>query len=158
VLVLGQHKDTRDLDLLSSLGPVLRSRGLHPRIVGRGWPSVPGWDVDARFVSDEEFEALLRSSAVVLLPYTKVYQSDVAVRAAECAVPVVGGATTNVAQLYGADWCGLVSGTGGRPPEVADWVAALERVLASTESEVQPRVASYHADALTAWERWLAGV
>lgn len=153
-LVLGQYKDTRDLALLGPLGVALRARGLEPRIVGRGWPAVPGWDVDARFASEDEFVGLIRSSALVLLPYAQVYQSDVAVRAAEQSVAVVGGSATNVAELYGADWAGLVP-SGSATPD--DWAAAVDRVRSLPRTEITPRVTAYRAGAVQAWHAWVDG-
>lgn len=154
VLVLGQHKEARDLELLPRLAPLLRARGLTPRIVGRGWPEVPGWEVDPRFVDEEEFVALIRDSALVLLPYTRVFQSGVAVQAAEHAVPVVGGAATNVAEMYGVDWPGLVPDHGRSGATADDWVVAVERVLGLTPAHVLPSVSDYRERAVRAWGDW----
>ena len=50
VTVLGQFKPSRDLDLLPALATELRAQGFRPVIKGSGWPQIPGWDVDARFL------------------------------------------------------------------------------------------------------------
>jgi hypothetical protein len=153
-LVLGQHKDTRDIALLTALAPLLRAQRLEPAIVGRGWPEVPGWSVDSRFVSEREFRDQLGDSELVVLPYTKVYQSGVAVRAAEASVPVVGGRATNLTALFGADWPGLV-GDGTREPGPGDWAAAVDRVLAAPRSAAAEPVRSYWKQTLAEWRSWV---
>jgi hypothetical protein len=153
VLVLGQHKDTRDVAVLEELAPLLRARGLEPVIVGRGWPDLSGWDVDSRFVSEDEFRDQLRDSAVLLLPYTLVYQSGVAVRAAEAAVPVVAARDTNVRDLYGDDWPGLVDHGHARGADA--WAEAVDRVLAAGDTTAADHVHAYRASALAAWRSWV---
>lgn len=156
-LVLGQYKEARDLSVLKPLATRLLALGLYPRIVGRGWPSVPGWDVEDRFVSETEFDDLLRSSAVVLLPYTRVYQSGVAVRAAELAVPVVGGRATNLPELYGAAWPGLLAGDDAASG-VDAWADAVERVLLVDPDAVWRSVSDCRRSAERAWADWAARV
>lgn len=83
VVVAGQFKPERNLALLASIGPALRSRGLRPRIYGRGWPSVPGWEVDSRFLAEAELDEAIDRAAVLLIPYRNYFQSGIAIRALE---------------------------------------------------------------------------
>jgi len=154
VLVLGQFKDARDLSMMESLGPRLRARGLEPLVVGRGWPSVAGWNVRSEFVAEAEFEQLLEKAGCVLLPYSRVYQSDVAVRCAERGVPVVGPAESNVGQLFGSDWPGRVP----TASDASGWESAIAAVLSVCEpGDVNARVLQSHNRALAAWHEWLVG-
>lgn len=130
VRVLGQHKRVRDLDLLRSLGPRLASMGLTCEIVGRDWPEIPGWRRRPHFVPEEEFDALLASSAAILIPYSEFFQSDVAVRASEHGTPVVGLGESHLEEMLGEDYDGLVPVTG----EVDQWVAAVSSVLENRDA------------------------
>lgn len=122
VLVAGQYKPARDLQLLAKLGPMLRGAGLEPQITGRGWPDVPGWDVEEGFLSEPVLDERILDSAAVLIPYSHFYQSGIAIRALELGVPVVGPRHPFLEDVLGADWPGLVTGD-----EVAAWdVAILE--------------------------------
>ncbi len=107
VLVAGQYKPTRDTTLLAALGPRLRADGFEPRIVGLGWPSVPGWTHRNEFVSEPQLAAEIATAAAVLVPYHRYWQSNVAVRALEANVPVVGGDTEFLTTLYGPTYPGL---------------------------------------------------
>lgn len=103
VLVAGQYKPVRDTDLLARLGPALRSRGYTPLIAGSGWPEVPGWDIDRRFVPEEELERLLGAAEVVLLPYRKYFQSGITLRALEMGTVTVGARSSFAESVFGAD-------------------------------------------------------
>jgi hypothetical protein len=151
VLVLGQFKHARDLGLLVALGEQLAARGRNPLICGRGWPDVPGWQVRSRFLSEEEFTELLSTAGCVLLPYAYVFQSDVAVRAAELGVPVVGPARSNLGDLFGSDWIGQVP-QGARADE---WHAAVEAALRQPPEEILTRAEAAYHRACAAWARWV---
>lgn len=123
VLVAGQYKDARDTALMEALGGTLD--GELPLLVrGRGWPEIRGWEVEARFLSEDELDAALRSAGVVLIPYDRYFQSDIAVRAYESGTPIVARRHEFIEGLLGSDWPGLVDG-----PDAADWVAAIRRTL-----------------------------
>lgn len=123
VLVAGQYKDARDTALMEALGGTLG--GELPLLVrGRGWPEIRGWEVDARFLSEAELDAELRSAGVVLIPYDRYFQSDMAVRAYESGTPIVARRHEFIEGLLGSDWPGIVDG-----PDSADWVAAIHRTL-----------------------------
>lgn len=101
VLVAGQYKPERDLQLLARLGPELTRLGYDTRISGRGWPDVPGWTVDSRFLTETELEAELSAASVLLMPYRNYFQSGVALRALECGTLTVGRRSTFLTDLYG---------------------------------------------------------
>ena len=125
VLVFGQMKPARDLELLAALGDELRKAGLRGRIVGRGWPSIEGWEVDDRFVPEEEVPGLLGSAKSLLLPYVHYYQSGVALRAIEVGTPVVGTRNGFLEDYLGADWRCFVEGS-----DPNDWLTAVELAIA----------------------------
>lgn len=146
VLVLGQFKPARDLDVMASIAPDLRAGGWEPTVAGRGWPPISGWDVVNRFLVEDEFHALLASAAVVLLPYRYYFQSGVALRALEAGVPVVGRRTGFLTSVFGADFPGVVKNW----DEPADWLAAV--VAASSARAEQMRAAAdYAARGATEW-------
>jgi hypothetical protein len=121
--------------------------GYSPRIVGRGWPAVAGWDVDARFVSEEELDYELAAAEVVLLPYQLVYQSGIAIRAAELGTATVGFLASNVSEIFGADWPGLLE----RDATLAEWVEAIEAVNRLDPLAVDFRIRSWKSDVVSSW-------
>jgi hypothetical protein len=125
VLVAGQHKPSRDLTLLRELGPLLRRAGLRPRVVGRGWPALDGWDVRDAFVSEAELDAELRRAAVVLIPYRRYWQSGIAIRALEAGTPMVGAPTAFLRSLVGEDYPGFPAAEG----TAVSWQRAIEAAL-----------------------------
>jgi glycosyltransferase involved in cell wall biosynthesis len=127
VLVCGQYKPARDLELLVSLAPQLRDRGFRLLVVGRGWPEIAGWEVDDRFLSEPELDQRIGESAAVLIPYARFYQSGIAVRALELGVPVVGPRHPFLIDLFGDQWPGLIS-TG---QEAAAWADGLAMAIGS---------------------------
>jgi hypothetical protein len=125
VLVAGQFKPTRDVDLLSALGPELRESGFRPRIVGRGWPELAGWEVRDGFLSEADFDLELRAASVLLVPYRRYWQSGVALRALENGTDVVGARTEFLAKVLGADHPGLIGGD----PDASAWLSAIEATV-----------------------------
>lgn len=150
VTVLGQFKSARDVAVLEDMGPALRLLGLRPVIRGRGWPQVPGWDVVDGFLSEFEFDRHIVTSAAIVIPYKKVFQSDVAVRAAELGVPVVGPRESNVVDLFGSDWPGVLSSDANG----SAWAHAVQIVSAMPSNEVERRVSNAFRDVETAWHAW----
>ena len=147
VLVCGQFKPARNMSLLTELGPMLRRRGYRTVIAGRGWPSVPGWEVIDGFLSEVELDERIGSSAAVLIPYNRFYQSGIAVRAMELGIPVVGPDHPFLAELFGLAWPGLV-GT----DNVVNWADAVATVAGESE-----RMAGAAADFRERCERAWAG-
>jgi hypothetical protein len=151
IRVLGQFKDGRDRDLLQGMARHLEQllpdveRSIH----GSDWPAVDGWSVDARFVPEAEFEALIAEAGVIVIPYRHFFQSGVAVRALERAVPVVLPRTSFGEGTFGASASCLLDDA---DPEA--WAAAVARALNST-----PDLQRQHE---VVWEqasqRWAAAV
>lgn len=151
VRVLGQYKADRDVDLLRVLAEQLGKK-YHFEIVGRGWPPVTGWNVDARFVSEDELDELIATSGAIVIPYKRFYQSGIAIRALENAVPVVGRAQTNLRDLYGPESRLLVEEDGktlGVPVEA--WVSAIEFALDHGRAETVLAAKLFHEDAARGW-------
>lgn len=146
VLVAGQHKPQRDLRLLAELGTRLAALGMRPRIVGAGWPPIPGWQVESRFLREGELDAEMADAAVVLLPYQRVYQSGIAVRAAEMGTPVVGHADTNITEMFGADWPGLV-----RTQDRNAWMAAIGAVVNHDRGDIAARLTAWKTQVTADW-------
>lgn len=150
VRVLGQYKHDRDLDLLKSLAARL-SAACDLEIIGRGWPHVEGWRVDPRFIAEDELDDLISSSAAIVIPYRRFYQSGIAIRALEHAVPIVGLASTSLQDLYGPVSRLLVRETGGGVRDVQAWVDAVEFALEHGRKEALCAAKSYQARATRDW-------
>lgn len=143
VVVFGQWKPTRSLDPLRSLGEA-PSLSYDKVLAGRGWPDVPGWRRDDRFLTEVEVDRLLQGAAVVVIPYQRYFQSGVAVRALEQLAPVVAGRHPQLEELYGSDWPGFITGAG-------DWPAAVQRVQAVDPELLRRRRADYWARCVREW-------
>jgi hypothetical protein len=143
VAVLGQWKPARSLEPLQQLSSVAEWDGRR-QVVGRGWPAVPGWAVDNRFVDEAELDSRIAAAACVLLPYHRYFQSGIAVRCLEAGTPVVGQRHPFLVDLLGAGWPGLV--------EDDDWVAATRRAVAVPAAEVLARRDDYWERCVAAWE------
>lgn len=147
VRVLGQWKPDRDLELLAALAD--RLGDVRMEIVGRGWPAVAGWSVRDEFVPEGELDDLIRTSSVVLIPYRRYYQSGIAARAVEMAVPVVGT----------ADELGAMTGRGypflvPNAADVSEWVEASLAALTSSSSLLQRVSVDASSNASVPWEQW----
>lgn len=127
VLVAGQYKPARDVELLLRLGPSIRRLGLEPRIIGRGWPPLDGWTIDARFVSEDELDSSIANAAALLLPYSRYFQSGIAVRAVELGTAVVGRRTEFLSGLVGSSYAGLVDSDA-----VGDYLDAISMCVSLT--------------------------
>ncbi|WP_125776228.1 hypothetical protein [Antribacter gilvus] len=130
VRVLGQHKTAREVSSLHAIATGLGG-ACALEIKGRGWGEVSGWDVDSRFLSDEEFDSAIATSGCLVLPYARFYQSGVAVRALEHGVPVVARRHPHLEELFGASWPGFV--------EDEDWPAAVRRALSLSRTSILQR-------------------
>ncbi|MFJ4220152.1 hypothetical protein [Curtobacterium luteum] len=148
VIVAGQWKPARDLDLLATLGPLLRDRGWETTIVGRGWPEVDGWSVEDRFVAEDELETMLGRSWVHLLPYTRYFQSGVTVRALEMGTQTVGAATDFLTGLFGSDSPAVVrDGRGAQR-----YLDALTAVIEGGCPDLVEVQSAFFARARASWE------
>jgi GT2 family glycosyltransferase len=119
IRVLGQFKRDRDLDALGAIGEAPHGEA-DLQIIGRGWPLVPGWSVEARFVEESEMDELIRSSAAVVVPYRRFYQSGIGVRCLVHGTPIVAPAHDFLIDVLGAGAPGLVEADapGGWPDGV----------------------------------------
>ncbi|MFF2296842.1 glycosyltransferase family 2 protein [Arthrobacter sp. NPDC058127] len=155
VRVLGQYKRDRDLDVLGVL-----ARHLHTEfdleIVGRGWPSVDGWDVDPRFVSESELDTLIETSAAIVIPYRRFYQSGIAIRALERGTPVVGRSETSLSSLYGADSELLVrDSSDGKDFDETSWPTAVRHAAGQGQSEVEKAANELFFATVSEWKSWI---
>jgi hypothetical protein len=148
VLVLGQHKPTRSLAVLTELSEAAELAGKR-EVWGRGWPEVAGWDVHNVFLSEAEFREVLCRAQCLVLPYTKFFQSEVTLRALEAGVPVAAARHSFLEELLGPDWPGFVGVDGWAPAVERARQISTERVLALAETA---RVA-----AQAAWRSALLG-
>lgn len=155
VRVLGQFKRDRDLDLLRGLAVRLGGR-YRLEIHGRGWGDVEGWEVQEGFVSEEAFDRLVASSAVVLIPYRRFYQSDVAVRCLERATPFVGPVESSLADYYGVSSRLLVATEGcGLDERVTAWARAIDEASAMEAGALEALALGVHEKTALAWQDWL---
>ncbi len=120
IRVLGQYKKSRDIDAMRRISnhPPMASYSFE--IVGRGWPPVDGWSVRDEFVPETQLDELLSTSAAVVIPYTRFYQSGIAIRALENLTPVVGPAGTSLDEIFGESARNLVR---------SDWTTSMEFAL-----------------------------
>jgi len=151
VRVLGQYKPDRDVALLEELASRLAPK-YNLEIVGRGWPAVNGWTVDARFVSEDELDELIATSDAIIIPYKRFYQSGIAVRALEQAVPIVGRAGTSLRELYGPQSRLLVRESGEeRTTSIDSWISAVEHALGQGRTEAALAGKLFQEDASRSW-------
>jgi glycosyltransferase involved in cell wall biosynthesis len=151
VLVAGQYKPTRDMDLLHKLGPELRTADRRPVIAGRGWPEIAGWEVTDRFLSESELEQIVAGAGAVLLPYRRYWQSGIAIRALEAGVPVVGASTPFLRELVGESNACLVKECG----DSAAWLAAIDAALASPRHRIEGLRLTYQEKVDRSWRAYI---
>lgn len=154
IRVLGQFKQDRDLEVLRNLATQFSSE-CDLEIVGRGWPAVNGWNVDSRFVAEQELDELVRSSDAIVIPYKRFYQSGIAIRALEAGTPIVGRAATSLADLYGADSRLLVTEPSGDDDGVGQsWSAALQHAIRDGKREAHEAANSVFESVVSDWRGW----
>ncbi|WP_157940197.1 glycosyltransferase [Arthrobacter ruber] len=151
VRVLGQYKMDRDLDALRSIAA--NTSNVRLEIMGRGWPSLPGWDVTSQFLTEIELDQAVASSSVVVVPYKSFFQSGIAIRCMEHSTPIVGPASSSLAEMYGSDSKLLVraDGEGG-------WSSALDHALEVSASETHEHGRRWRDKARRAWTVWASSV
>lgn len=155
VRVLGQFKQDRDFDALKAIATELDDCALE--IVGRGWPTVAGWSVDARFVSEQEMDDLVRSSDVIVIPYKRFYQSGIAIRALEAGTPIVGRAASSLADMYGADSSLLVPESHNAESTEPDlWTSAVRHAIRNGAPEAQAAATKFFEAAVSDWRTWIS--
>ncbi|KAF2413431.1 hypothetical protein B1729_09940 [Microbacterium sp. B35-04] len=144
VVVLGQFKPDRDLDLLESLAGIADTEW-ELSIVGRGWPNVPGWRVDARFLSEAEFREQLEAASVILIPYRRFYQSGVAIRALESGTPVVGPHGSVLDDVLGGDSAWLAT------DDAESWRSAIIAAVTADAAQIAAVQERVMHDAIAGW-------
>lgn len=133
ILVAGQYKPERNLELLASIGPKLRSKGIKTSIVGRGWSGrLEGWEITDEFVPDTVLDQRIGSAWAVLIPYNRYFQSGIAVRALELGTVSIGARNSFLTDLMGADNPLLAEG-----PQ--DTAGLLNACLQAAENPPDPR-------------------
>ncbi|MBW9111733.1 hypothetical protein [Microbacterium ureisolvens] len=147
VRVLGQYKRDRDVDLLRDLGA---TGSFEIEVRGRGWPSIPGIDVEEGFLDERTLVDLLRSSSVVLIPYKRFYQSGIAIRAVEVGTPVVAASSEFMELLAPTrDW------SPRDPSRVESWERAIRNAgLDAGAGTVEVRDHYFHR-AVASWRKVL---
>lgn len=149
VRILGQYKETRSLDPIIAIAEGLQGTGFHLEIRGRGWAPQEGWVVVDRFLSATDFDHSIGTADCVVIPYSRFYQSGVAVRCLESLVPIVGPRHPHLEELYGKNWPGLVD-------ERTNWVEAILNVTAAGFSEnMQELLNRAFGDATATWQELL---
>lgn len=126
VVVAGQFKPERDLELLERIGRPLQARGWDTVIYGSGWPSVTGWRSVDKFLSEDELDAAIDRAAILVIPYKSYFQSGVAIRALERGVISVGPSNSFSRTLFGDD-APFLYGAPGSPADILNMIeSALE--------------------------------
>ena len=149
VVVVGQYKFARDVELLERLGPLLSGIGLQPMIFGRGWPQISGWTVTSGFLSEQDLDEVIGSALVVVLPYRKYFQSGVAVRALEQGTPVVSPRTSFITDLLGVDSSAIIT----EPTAVEEWVSAIRFAASQNEAQMELTRTRYVRNVDASWNR-----
>lgn len=147
VRVLGQYKPDRDLDALEEISRAA-GPGWELEIIGRRWPAVGGWSVRDEFVTEAEFRRLITTADVVVIPYSRFFQSGVAVRALELSTPFVAPPVDSIVSLVGEESSWLARDS---------WAGAVRAALDADAGEIQELAAGLKQDADDQWSDWLAG-
>jgi hypothetical protein len=146
VRVLGQYKPERDLEALRRVAADLGDRAVL-EVHGRGWPLLEGWDVHAGFVTEPELDQLIASSDAVLIPYSRFYQSGIAIRCLEQTTPVVGPRDTSLRVIFGESSPLLVGSAG-------DWCRAVDHAIEQGQDEAALAARRWRAGCEGAWREW----
>lgn len=150
VTCLGSFKGARDLHLMEQLAIEL-GRSYRLRVVGRGWPALAGWERDARHLTEAEFDAAIDEASVVVVPYTRFFQSGVMIRALERGVPCVAPRNAFSEVVVGSD-CPhlLVEGS-----NAGDWADAIRQATVAKD-RWKARLPDYRDFAARAYSDWWA--
>lgn len=150
VRVLGQWKSSRDLAAMRNLAAGSYRRQPVFEVVGRGWPEVPGWRRVERFVPEDELDALIRHSDVIVIPYSRFYQSGIAIRALENCTAVVGPADSSLVEVFGRDSKTLVSD--------GNWREAVAEALELNTGIMEKHLRSYQYTARMRYKQFVQSV
>ena len=149
IRVLGQFKHDRNIDILKEISTFELDRNLIFEICGRNWPSIDGWRVDSRFLTEDTFTKLLRATDLVLIPYIFFFQSGVAIRCLEERVPFMISVNNFSKELLGEHDDFLLYG---------DIEFKIKSLLAKDASSVMDNMyEAYRTSTITAWSDFFAG-
>jgi hypothetical protein len=153
IRVVGQFKAARSLQPMRALAAAVVERDHLARleVKGRGWPPLPGWAVDDRFLTEGEFTVAIATASCVVLPYARFYQSGVAVRCLELGTPVAAHGEQQIRELFGDTWPGIVR-------EEGDWVDAVFRAAAVPRAAVLGRRDRALDQCVSQWQHTIAGL
>jgi GT2 family glycosyltransferase/glycosyltransferase involved in cell wall biosynthesis len=154
IRVLGQYKPDRDLAILTTLATELAESHVL-EIFGRGWPAVPGWTLSEGFMTENEMVRRITDADVILIPYSRFYQSGIAIRAIEAGTPVVGLKASSLADLLGSDSRLLVE-AGGARPEVS-WANAIAFAVTGGRAAIWQLRATLRDSTVASWQEWTLG-
>jgi hypothetical protein len=149
ILVIGQYKVDRDLELIRFIGKHLHKEA-DLQIAGRGWPELKYWNVRDRFLSEQEFRDNIATAGIVLIPYRRFFQSGVAIRCVEQGVPFVGPKGSSLDELVGSDSIMV--------QEIDDeeaWVSAIRKILSAGATEMTLTKDRYMNRCHANWFKWL---
>jgi hypothetical protein len=146
IRVLGQYKQDRDMSGLRQLAHDAPS-SWRLEVIGRGWPPIEGWQVTSDFVDEDSFDQLIQGSHVVLIPYTRFFQSGVAIRALEAGIPVVGPHQSSLAELLGNDCPWLVRN--------GIWSQSVDAAINARPDEVLAKAQESYEDVVSQWSHVL---
>ncbi|OZE34086.1 MULTISPECIES: glycosyltransferase [unclassified Rhodococcus (in: high G+C Gram-positive bacteria)] len=153
VRVLGQYKADRDLVALEEIATSFADEGIDFEILGRGWPLVKGWNVTDVFLSEQDFDDAVDSASVVVIPYSKFFQSGVAIRCFERGTPVVGVGGTSLDELVAED-CQLLVG----PSYSTSWSEAVKYALDLKDPAGLSESNAVRLASVAGWNRWLGSL
>lgn len=164
VLLLGEIRHNKGLDVLLHAAARLRGRGVEFRILAAGQPWLSqapyvalaeslgvGSQVEFRvgYIEERAIPAYLRAAAVVALPYRAIDQSAVAIWAISYGRPIVASRLGGLVDLVEGGECGILV-----PPEDPAALAdALERLLTDgAERERLGRNGRRFAETALSWD------
>lgn len=154
VRVLGRYKGDRDVEVMAAVAAAI-GHDAQLEVHGAGWPPVSGWTINDAFLPEDEFDELIATATVVLVPYRRVYQSGVAVRATELGVPFVGTDVSAHRMLHGEDSSLLVDPSLPLPGRAAAYRDAIRRTVAMDAEERRGLARAAEARTSAAWQRFL---
>jgi hypothetical protein len=146
IRVLGQYKVDRDIGGLERLA-ANAPPNWRLEIIGRGWPTVSGWHIRSEFVAEEDFDELVHTSHAVVIPYSRFFQSGVAIRALEWGVPVVGPHASSLRIALGDDCPWLVRD--------GDWATAVGAAVQEDRDGVLGRAWNLYTRVIKDWSSML---
>lgn len=146
IRVLGQYKADRNLECMEQLA-IQGSPQWSYEVVGRGWPPIAGWKITSGFVSEGEFDAYLRNSSVIVIPYLRFFQSGVAIRGLEVGTPIVGLRSSSLADLLGRESRWLV--------DEDSWIKGVKAAIHSDSQTTYSTALNAYNNVFEQWQAWL---